>query len=80
MKLGTTVFAPPRWWNKQNRYVYDNKTHRRLDFESWDDYVQFLRKLSERPLDGKQDAELISPAIFKPDTTRKNDNVLYWAG
>ena len=50
-----------------------------MDFESWDKFVTFLRKLSERPLNGKQDAELISPAIFKPDSTRKNDNVIAWA-
>lgn len=75
-----TVFKSPRWWDKQQRFVYDNKTHRRMDFDSWDRFSNFLRKLSERPLDGKQDAELISPAIFKPNTTRKNDNVLHWAG
>ena len=75
-----TVFKSPRWWDKENRFVYDNKTHRRMDFDSWDRYVTFLRNLSERPLDGKQDAELISPAIFKPDSTRKNDNVIAWAG
>jgi hypothetical protein len=51
-----------------------------MDFDSWDRFTTFLSKLSERPLDGKQDAELISPAIFKPDSTRKNDNVVSWAG
>ena len=75
-----TIFKSPRWWDKENRYVYDNKTHRRMDFESWDKFVNFLGKLSERKLNGKQDAELITPAIFKPNTTRKNDNVLAWAG
>ena len=75
-----TVFDSPRWWAKQQRFVYDNKTHRRFDFESWDKYVNFLRKLSERKLDTKQDANLITPAVFKPDTTRKNDNVISWAG
>ena len=74
-----TIFKSPRWWDKQNRYVYDNKTHRRMDFQSWDKFVNFLRKLSERELNGKQDAELISPAVFKPNTTRGNANVLAWA-
>ena len=60
--------------------MYDNKTHRRVDFESWPKFTNFLYKLSERNLDGKQSAELITPAIFKPDTTRKNDNVIAWAG
>lgn len=75
-----TIFKSPRWWDKENRYVYDNKTHRRIDFESWDKFANFLRKLSERKLNGKQDAELISPAVFKPNSTRKNDNVICWAG
>jgi hypothetical protein len=75
-----TVFKSPRWWEKEQRFVYDNKTHRRIDFESWDRFTAFLRKLSERPLNGKQDAELISPAIFKPDSKRRNENVLAWAG
>ena len=75
-----TIFKPPRWWDEEQRYVYDNKTHRRMNFASWDSFVTFLRKLSERPLNGKQDAELISPAIFKPDSKRRNDNVLAWAG
>jgi hypothetical protein len=75
-----TVFKSPRWWDEQNRFVYDNKTHRRINFESWDKYVNFLRKLSERPLDGKQNAELISPAVFPADSTRKNANVVAWAG
>ena len=75
-----TIFKSPRWWDRENRYVYDNKTHRRMDFESWDKFANFLRKLSERKLNGKQDAELITPAVFKPNSTRKNDNVLAWAG
>ncbi len=60
--------------------MYDNQTHRRLDLESWDKFVKFLYKLSERPLKGKKDAELISPAIYQPETTRANKNVLAWAG
>jgi hypothetical protein len=75
-----TIFKSPRWWEAQQRFVYDNKTHRRMDFESWDKFTNFLYKLSERPLRGKQDAELISPAVFEPDSTRKSANVLAWAG
>lgn len=75
-----TIFKSPRWWEKQQRFVYDNKTHRRMDFASWDLFVKFLYKLSERPLNGKQDAELISPAVFKPDSPRRNENVVAWAG
>lgn len=75
-----TIFESPRWWAEQNRFVYDNKTHRRLNFDSWDKFVNFFQKLSTRPLNDKQDAALISPAIFKPNSTRKNDNVIAWAG
>lgn len=59
---------------------YDNKTHRRLDFETWDHFEKFLYKLSERPLEGKRNAELISPAVYQDGTTRANKNVLAWAG
>jgi len=75
-----TVFKAPRWWDEQQRFVYDNKTHRRMDFNTWEKFTDFLYQLSTRQLNGKQDAELISPAVFKPDATRKNDNVLAWAG
>ena len=36
--------------------------------------------LSEKSLQGKKDAHLISPAIYKENTTRANDNVTAWAG
>lgn len=75
-----TIFNSPRWWEEQNRFVYDNKTHRRLDIDTWDNFVKFFYKMSERKLNGKQDAELISPAVFKPDTTRKSANVVAWTG
>ncbi len=57
---------------------YDNKTHRRMDFESWDKFEKFIYKLSERKLEGKLDAELISPATYFDGTTRANKNVAYW--
>lgn len=80
MNYMVTIFKPPRWWDEQNRFVYDNKTHRRMDITTWEKFVLLLKGLSERTLDGKQNAELISPAVFKPDSTRKSDNVLGWAG
>lgn len=80
MTYSLTVFKPPRWWEEEQRFVYDNKTHRRMDFESWDRFVKFLYKLSERPLEGKQNAELISPAVYEAGATRANKNVLAWAG
>ena len=80
MMYSATIFKSPRWWEEQQRFVYDNKTHRRLNFDSWDKFVNFFQKLSTRPLNGKQDAELISPAVFEPNSTRKSANVLAWAG
>lgn len=44
----------------------------------WDSLVYLLEKLSEQPLAGKKDAELISPAVYKEGTTRANRNVEYW--
>lgn len=75
-----TIFKSPRWWEEKQRFVYDNKTHRRMDFESWDKFERFFYKLSEREMNGKQDAELITPAVFKPDSPRRNVNVTAWAG
>jgi hypothetical protein len=75
-----TVFKSPRWWEEQQRFVYDNKTHRRIDIDTWDQLVKFFYKMSERKLNGKQDAELISPAVFEDGAPRRNANVLAWAG
>ena len=55
---------------------FDNKTHRRMDFESFDSLEKFLYKLSNRKLESKKDAELISPATYLPGTTRANKNVV----
>ena len=57
---------------------YDNKTHRKISFDTWDQFSKFLYKLSKRPLGGKKDAELISPAVYEANTTRANKNVLAW--
>lgn len=60
--------------------AFDNKTHRRMNFSSFDELEKLLYALSEQTKKGKRDAELISPAIYKADTTRSNANVLRWAG
>jgi hypothetical protein len=75
-----TIFESPRWWEEKNRYVYDNKTHRRLDLQSFDDLEKLLYNLASKPLNGKAEAYLISPAVFNKDGTRKNDNVIEWSG
>ena len=60
--------------------IFDNKTVQRLEFNDFDAFATALYKLSERPLGGKKDAPLMSPATFKPNTTRSNANVMQWAG
>lgn len=74
-----TLFKSPRWWAEKERFVYDNKTHRTMSFETWDMFVSFLKTLSNKPLKKKHDAQLISPAIFKPNSKRRNDNVIGWS-
>jgi hypothetical protein len=58
--------------------AYDNKAHRTMDFDSWEDFTNLLYNLSQRPLDNKQAAQLISPAIYEAGTTRANKNVTEW--
>lgn len=58
---------------------FDNQTDKRFDFDDWSKFEKFLYMLSERPLKGKMDAQLISPAIYETGTTRANKNVLAWA-
>lgn len=59
--------------------AFDNKTHKRMDFQSFSALEALLYTLSKRQLKGKRDAELISPATYKTNTTRANANVLTWA-
>lgn len=61
----------------QNRF--DNKTHKTLSFETWEEFTSLLFMLSKKP-DTKATAPLISPAIYTKDTTRSNKNVEYWGG
>jgi hypothetical protein len=61
--------------------IYDNKTHQRMDYDSFDEFEAVLFKLSESTkYPTKKDAPLISPAIYKKDATRCNDGVVAWAG
>ena len=70
MKTSLTIF----------KNLFAIKTDQRMDFNSFDDLENLLYKLSKQPLASKKDAVLISPATYKPDTTRKNDNVVEWSG
>lgn len=61
--------------------IYDNKTNKRMDYTSFDEFEAILYKLSESTkYPTKKDAPLLSPAIYQPDTTRANANVVGWGG
>jgi hypothetical protein len=60
--------------------IYDNKTNRRFDLPDFDALQRVLYDLSSVPRKSKKDAELMSPATYKPDTTRANNNVVQWGG
>jgi hypothetical protein len=72
MKYELTIFKSP----------FDNKTHRKMSLSSWDEFVNLLSKLYEQKGEkgGRNSSPLISPAVFKTDTTRSNDNTLHWGG
>ena len=60
--------------------IFDNKTNKTLEFESFDKFEDMLYKLSKEPKKSKKDAVLFSPAIYEEDTTRANKNVIRWDG
>lgn len=60
--------------------LFDTKTTKRMDFSKFNQLEDLFYKLSSIERKGKRDAPLISPATYKPDTTRKNVNVIEWAG
>lgn len=64
--------------------VFDNKTNKKLTFETWGELETLLYRLSgqpgEKPAKGdrKQGTALISPAVYRDNTTRANRNVVCW--
>lgn len=60
--------------------IFDNKTDKGLELDSFDAFEKFLYKLSQINKASKKDAVLISPATYQPGTTRANANVVDWAG
>jgi len=60
--------------------IFDNKTHKRLNFPDWKGLEKLLFELSREERKDKKSAPLISPAIYIEKTTRANANVLGWAG
>lgn len=59
--------------------IYDNKTDKRVDVHDFNAFERVLYQLAEKPRAGKRDAELMSPALYHPNTTRANDNVTEWS-
>lgn len=66
--------------------LFDNKTDKRVDLKDWPAFEKMLYDLSKMPGykakrgENKKSSPLISPAIYHPDTTRANKNVIEWAG
>lgn len=79
MKYSLTIF----------NNLYDVSTEKRMDCSSWEKFEQLLRGLANKPGFKPKKGEyvprdqhvspLISPAIYKPGTTRANENVIEWA-
>ena len=68
---------------------FDNLTNHRHEIDSWDELVSLLKDFYAKPGykpkkgewgAGTKSSPLISPALYKKDTTRANDNVEYWQG
>lgn len=60
--------------------LFDTETIKRLDFPTFNEFERLLYKLSRIERNSKHEAQLISPAVYKDLTTRKNVNVIEWAG
>jgi len=64
--------------------AFDIKTHRKVRLDSWDDFTNMLRSLSEKPGykpkkgDWTPGSSLISPAVYNEGATRNNKGVLKW--
>ena len=60
--------------------LFDTKTDKQISLPDLEHFEQVLYNLAKKPRKGKKDAELMSPAVYLPGTTRKNDNVTAWGG
>ena len=58
--------------------IYDNKTDKGVKVHDFNAFERVLYQLAEKPRKGKKDADLMSPAVYLPNTTRANNNVLAW--
>lgn len=66
--------------------IFDNKTHRTMQFDTLDSFEKLLYGLSKQPGykpkkgEFKDGSPLICPASFQQNTTRANKNVVSWNG
>src|SRR6056300_158183 len=60
--------------------IFDNKTHKRMNFRSFAEFEKLLFELSKVKRKDKKAAQLISPATYIENTTRANNNVIDWGG
>jgi len=66
--------------------IFDNKTHRKMTFSTWDKFEELMYSLSKQPGykpkkgERKNGSALITPATYENGTTRANVNVKSWAG
>ena len=58
--------------------IFDNKTDKRMDFSSWEQFENLLYGLSAIERKSKKDAQLISPAVYEDGITRSNKGVTHW--
>lgn len=78
MKFSLTMF----------KNIFDNETSRQYKFNSLEKFENMFYELSSKdgykPKKGenpwRKSSPLISPASYKPETTRSNENVLGWNG
>ncbi len=59
--------------------IFDNKTDKVTGFETFSQFEEALYHLSTQKRKGKKDATLISPAVYRHNSTRSNDNVVAWS-
>ena len=65
--------------------IFDAKTQKSMTFKHWDGMEKLLYDLSKEPAykakkgeKGRKSSPLISPAVYGPNSSRRNVNVLAW--
>lgn len=60
--------------------LYDTNTNRRIDFDNFNIFGEFLKQMATINFKEKKSAELMSPAVYSFDGKRCNTDVVHWAG